>query len=80
MFTFNGSSAPMMWAVWMLVFIILFLLNEISRRFQKAGFFCFVILPIGLTILWFTALKGQSYTDWFHLAKVYSSTAGCIGF
>lgn len=80
MFTFNGSSAPMMWAVWLLVFVILFFLNEISRRFQKAGFFCFVILPIGLTILWFTALKGQSYTDWFHLAKVYSSTAGCIGF
>jgi hypothetical protein len=30
--------------------------------------------------LWFTVLKDVTYTDWFHLAKVYSSTAGCIGF
>ena len=80
MFTFNGSSAGMMWAVWLVVFAVLFLLNEVSRRYKWAGFFCFVILPIALTIAWFTVLKGESYTDWFHLAKVYSSTAGCIGF
>ena len=30
--------------------------------------------------MWFTVLRQQTYTDWFHLAKVYSSTAGCIGF
>jgi hypothetical protein len=40
----------------------------------------FVVLPIILTILWLTVLSGSAYMDWFHLAKVYSSTAGCIGF
>jgi hypothetical protein len=25
-------------------------------------------------------MKDTTYTDWFHLAKVYSSTAGCLGF
>jgi hypothetical protein len=25
-------------------------------------------------------MQEKTYTDWFHLAKVYSSTAGCIGF
>lgn len=42
--------------------------------------FSFVVLPIILTITWFTVLKDVTYTDWFHLAKVYSATAGCIGF
>jgi hypothetical protein len=37
-------------------------------------------LPIGLSILWATVLRESTYLDWFHLAKVYSSTAGCIGF
>jgi DNA-binding response OmpR family regulator len=44
------------------------------------GFFAFFILPIILSALWFTVLKDTTYTDWFHLAKVYSSTAGCLGF
>jgi hypothetical protein len=33
-----------------------------------------------LSILWFRVLKDTTYTDWFHLAKVYSATAGCLGF
>ncbi|MFT8352440.1 DUF5692 family protein [Clostridium saccharoperbutylacetonicum] len=83
MFTFNyaeGASVLSVWGVWVLVFIALFGLNEVTRRSKYVGFFCFVILPIGLSILWFTVLKDTTYTDWFHLAKVYSSTAGCIGF
>lgn len=44
------------------------------------GFICFVILPVILSVLWFTVMKETTYTDWFHLVKVYSSTAGCIGF
>lgn len=43
-------------------------------------FSVFFILPLILSILWFTVLSDTTYTDWFHLAKVYSSTAGCIGF
>jgi hypothetical protein len=83
MFTFNyaeGASVFSVWGVWVLVFVALFGLNEVTRRSKYVGFFCFVILPIGLSILWFTVLKDTTYTDWFHLAKVYSSTAGCIGF
>lgn len=83
MFTFNyaqGASLLSVWGVWILVFVALFGLNEITRRSKYIGFFCFAILPILLSILWFTALKDTTYTDWFHLAKVYSSTAGCLGF
>lgn len=83
MFVFNyadGASMLSVWGVWVMVFIALFGLNEIARRRKYIGFFCFVILPLILSILWFTILKNTTYTDWFHLAKVYSSTAGCIGF
>lgn len=80
MFTFHGTNSIMMWGVWLCVLVALFFLNEISRKSKELGFLFFVILPICLSVLWFTALKGNSYTDWFHLAKVYSATAGCIGF
>ncbi len=81
MFNFHsGTSTAAAWAVWLLVLVALFGLNEITRRSKWIGFFSFVILPTFLSILWFTALSDTTYTDWFHLAKVYSSTAGCIGF
>ncbi|MDU5107668.1 DUF5692 family protein [Clostridium sp.] len=83
MFTFNyegGSSFFSVWMVWIAVFLILFILNEFSRRSKLGGFICFVVLPISLSVLWFTVLKDTTYTDWFHLAKVYSAVAGCIGF
>ncbi len=83
MFTFNyesGATAVMVWAVWILVFALLFGMNEMARRFKVFGIFFFMVLPTVLSILWFTVLKDSTYTDWFHLAKVYSSTAGCIGF
>ncbi|WP_434291360.1 DUF5692 family protein [Clostridium botulinum] len=83
MFLFNyadGVSALSVWGVWIIVFVALFGLNEIARRWKAIGFLCFFILPLILSILWFTVLSDTTYTDWFHLAKVYSSTAGCIGF
>ncbi len=83
MFTFNyAEGATILSSVVMLlvVFVSLFIFNEFARRWKLAGFFSFVILPIFLTIMWMTALRETTYTDWFHLAKVYSSTAGCIGF
>jgi len=83
MFAFNfgaGASTGNVWLVWIIVFVILFILNEVSRRFKYLGLFCFFILPLTLSILWFTVLRDTTYTDWFHLAKVYSSTAGCLGF
>ncbi|MDR2901298.1 MAG: DUF5692 family protein [Treponema sp.] len=83
MFVFNyaeGATVASTWLVWLGIFAALFIFNEVSRRFKWAGFFCFFILPVVLSVLWFTVLKESTYTDWFHLAKVYSSTAGCIGF
>ncbi len=83
MFVFNyaeGASALSVWGVWLIVFIALFAFNEVARRWKAVGFFSFVILPIILSTLWFTVLRDTTYTDWFHLAKVYSATAGCIGF
>ncbi|MHB8131147.1 MAG: DUF5692 family protein [Mobilitalea sp.] len=83
MFSFNyegGASMLSVWLVWVMVFVVLFGLNEVARRFKIMGFLCFVVLPTVLSVLWFTVLSDTTYTDWFHLAKVYSSTAGCIGF
>ena len=57
MFSFNyegGASFFSVWGVWVAVFLILFLLNEFSRRSKFGGFLCFVVLPIGLSMLWFT--------------------------
>ncbi len=83
MFTFNyaeGASAFSAWGIWLVVFAGLFLFNEFARRWKWTGFFCFIVLPLTLSVLWATVLKEITYTDWFHLAKVYSATAGCIGF
>lgn len=82
MFVFNaeGWSLVGVIAVWVIVLASLFGLNEITRRYKYIGFFSFFILPLILSFIWFTVLKDTTYTDWFHLAKVYSATAGCIGF
>lgn len=83
MFEFNaaeGATLGSTLGMWLLVLVALFLANEITRRFKWIGLMSFTLLPIGLSVLWFTVLKEKTYTDWFHLAKVYSATAGCIGF
>lgn len=83
MFEFNyaeGATFFETWGVWFLVLAALFLANEVTRRSKIIGFLAFFVLPVILSFLWFTVLKDVTYTDWFHLVKVYSSTAGCIGF
>lgn len=81
MFAFAGGVPTILvLLVWLGVFVSLFVANEAGRRFKRVGFGLFVILPVVLTVLWMTVLRDTSYMDWFHLAKVYSSTAGCIGF
>ncbi|WP_338070056.1 DUF5692 family protein [Eubacterium aggregans] len=77
---YEGVPVALVILVWLCVFGALFGLNEVTRRFKWVGFTAFVILPIILTISWLTVFKDTAYMDWFHLAKVYSSTAGCIGF
>jgi hypothetical protein len=81
MYVFSeGTSTILGLLVWLAVFGALFGFNELGRRFKWVGFCIFVVLPTFLTVLWLTVLKGTAYMDWFHLAKVYSSDAGCIGF
>ena len=81
MYTFSGMVPDaLVCLVWLAVFCALFGLNEVTRRCKWVGFAAFVVLPTVLTIMWFTVLSDTAYMDWFHLAKVYSSTAGCIGF
>lgn len=81
MFVFgNDVSTILVLLVWLCIFVSLFVANEVTRRFKWVGFGCFVVLPIVLTVLWLTVLADTSYMDWFHLAKVYSATAGCVGF
>ena len=83
MFTFNyaeGADVVSSLLVWLCVFSALFALNEVTRRFKWVGFGAFFVLPVVLSVLWFTVLKETTYTDWFHLLKVYSATVGCIGF
>ncbi len=81
MFTFpNTDSALLIFFIWFIVLLALFFANELTRRFKIAALFAFVLLPIGLTVLWMTVLSDVTYTDWFHMAKVYSALAGSIGF
>lgn len=83
MFVFNtleGGSFLAAFSMWIVVFVCLFVFNEVARRFKWMGFLSFVVLPVILTVIWFTVMKETTYTDWFHLAKVYSATAGSIGF
>lgn len=79
---------------WVLVFTCLVLANEFARRTKMGGIFCFLILPGALTIyfvaIYICAAMGQDWAltndtyvhmnSWFHYAKLYAATAGCIGF
>jgi hypothetical protein len=83
MFVFNtleGGSFLAAFSMWIVVFVCLFVFNEVARRFKWMGFFSFVVLPVILTVIWFTVMKETTYTDWFHLGYLYSATVGSIGF
>lgn len=83
MFLFNyaeGATVFSVWGVWILVMAALFMFNEAARRLKWLGLFSFTALPLILTIIWVTVMKEDTYTDWFHLAKVYSATIGSLGF
>lgn len=90
----GGSQSGWQFFGWILVFICLVVTNEIARRTRVGGLFFFVVLPIALTIYFIaiTSVLGraslgaaQSATyvhmnSWFHYAKLYAATFGCIGF
>ena len=94
LFQVYGEGAAWQFLGWILVFACLVLANEIARRTKAGGMLCFVVLPIILTVYFIAiyvsaaagaewALNNDTYvhmTSWFHYAKLYAATAGCIGF
>ena len=93
-FQIYGGTGVYQLLGFLMVFTGLILANEIARRTKAGGLFCFIILPAGLTVYFIAiaigakcgaqwALNNQTYTNmnsWFHYAKLYAATTGCIGF
>lgn len=94
LFQIYGDNSMWQLLGWVLVFASLVIANEIARRTKVGGLLCFVALPLVLTIYFIAiyvsaaagaewALNNDTYvhmTSWFHYAKLYAATAGCIGF
>ena len=94
LFQIYGDNAMYQLLGWVLVFAGLVICNEIARRTKWGGMLFFVIIPIALTVYFIAiaigartgaewALKNDTYmymNGWFHYAKLYAATAGCIGF
>ncbi len=80
---------------WVLAFVGLIVCNEIARRTKIGGIIFFFVIP-GLLTLYFIMINIWGNVDpnswaasnwtftkmnsWFHYAKLYAATAGCIGF
>ena len=94
LFQLYGDKALYQLLGWLMVFLGLVLTNEIARRTKKGGIFFFLVLPGALTVYFIAiaigaasgaawALNNPTYlymNSWFHYAKLYAATAGCIGF
>ena len=94
LFQIYGDNAMYQLLGWVLVFAGLVICNEIARRTKWGGMLFFVIIPIALTVYFIAiaigaktgaswALNNDTYmymNGWFHYAKLYAATAGCIGF
>jgi len=93
-FDIYGETAGWQLLGWALVFTGLVLANEFARRTKIGGIICFLGIPAALTIYFIAiyagaamgkewALNNATYVhmnSWFHYAKLYAATAGCIGF
>ena len=94
LFQVYGDNAMYQWIGWVAVFICLILANEVARRSKAGGILCFLVIPAILTVYFAAiyicagmgmewALTNPTYVHmngWFHYAKLYAATAGCIGF
>ncbi|MDU7516353.1 MAG: DUF5692 family protein, partial [Varibaculum cambriense] len=94
LFQVYGDTAAYQWLGWLLVFTGLLVANEFARRTKTGGIICFLIIPAILSVYFISiyigaavgadwALTNPTYvhmTSWFHYAKLYAATAGCIGF
>ena len=93
-FQVYGEHALAQWGMLLVVLAGLILLNEFARRTKAGGCIMFFVIPIILTVyflaIWIGvktgaqwALQNQTHVymqGWFHYAKLYAATAGCIGF
>lgn len=94
LFQVYGALSGMQLLGWLMAFLGLILLNEFARRTKFGGITMFVVIPIILTVyfivIYAAAHSGAQWamnnptvvhmTSWFHYAKLYAATAGCIGF
>ena len=94
LFQIYGETSLYQLLGFVLVFTGLVLANEFARRTKTGGIICFLVLPAVLTVYFVAiaigahagaewALNNQTYSNmnsWFHYAKLYAATAGCIGF
>ena len=94
LFQIYGETAGFQLLGWLLVFVCLVLANEFARSSKAGGIACFLVLPAGLSIYFIAiyvcaamgmdwALNNSTYlymNSWFHYAKLYAATIGCIGF
>ncbi len=94
LFQIYGENAGWQLLGWVLVFAALILANEFARRTKLGGITMFLIIPAALTVYFIViavsaaggaewALKNDTYVhmnSWFHYAKLYAATIGCIGF
>ena len=94
LFQLYGEGAGYQLIGWLLVFVGLILANEFARRTKQGGIICFLVIPAILTFYFIAiyvcagmgmewALNNPTYVhmgSWFHYAKLYAATAGCIGF
>lgn len=93
-FQIYGETAGWQLLGWLCVFVGLVVVNEIARRSKAGGIACFLALPAVLSVYFIAiyigaasgaewALNNDTYVhmnSWFHYAKLYAATAGCIGF
>ena len=93
-FQIYGDGAGWQLFGWLLVFTGVILANEFSRRSKFGGITCFMVIPAILSVYFIAiyagaamgaewALNNPTYVymnGWFHYAKLYAATAGCIGF
>ncbi len=94
LFQIYGETSGWQLLGWVMVFVGLVVANEFARRTKVGGIICFLAIPAVLTAYFIAiyagaakgaewALNNDTYiymNSWFHYAKLYAATAGCIGF